>query len=73
MEKRWNSMEQTLIRERKYNGRYVAIKDFNDNVVIADGENPNDVYELAVKKGYPDPVILYIPLKDMVHIYNGST
>ena len=62
-------MKQTLIKERKYNGRYVAIKDFNDSVVIADGENPNEVYKSAVKKGYPDPVVLYVPLKDMVHIY----
>ena len=62
-------MEQTLIREKKYNGRYVAIKDFNDSFVITDGENPKEVYELAVKKGYPDPVILYVPLKDMVQIY----
>ncbi len=62
-------MKQTLIKERKYNGRYVTIKDFNDSVVIADGENPNEVYESAVNKVYPDPVVLYIPLKDMVHIY----
>ena len=62
-------MEQTLIREKKYNVRYVAIKDFNDSVVITDGEDPQEVYELAVKKGYPDPVILYVPLKDMVQIY----
>jgi len=62
-------MEQTLIGERKYNGRYVAIKDFNDHIVIADGEDPQEVYELALKKGYPNPVILYVPLKDMVQIY----
>jgi hypothetical protein len=62
-------MEQTLIRERKYNGRYVALKDFDDHVVIADGNDPQEVYELAVKKGYPDPVIIYVPLKDMVQIY----
>ncbi len=62
-------MKQTLIKERKYNGRYVAIKDFNDSVVIADGENPNEVFESAVNKGYPDPVVLYLPLKDMVQIY----
>ena len=54
-------MEQTLIRERKYNGRYVALKDFDDHVVIADGNDPKEVYELAVKKGYPDPVILSSP------------
>jgi hypothetical protein len=62
-------MEQTLIKERKYNGRYVALKDFDDHVVIADGTDPKEVYELAVKKGCPDPVLLYVPVKDMVQIY----
>ena len=62
-------MEQALIGERKYNGRYVAIKDFNDHIVVADGKDPQEVYELALKKGCPDPVILYVPLKDMVQIY----
>jgi hypothetical protein len=62
-------MEQTLITERKYNGRYVAIRDFKDNTVISDGETPQEVYEKAIEKGFSDPVILFVPLKDMVQIY----
>ncbi|MFZ5799912.1 MAG: DUF5678 domain-containing protein [Candidatus Omnitrophota bacterium] len=62
-------MEQTLIKERKYNGRYVAIKDFNDYTVIADGKDPQEVFEKAARGGYKDPVILFVPLKDMVQIY----
>ncbi|MBM3249081.1 MAG: hypothetical protein FJZ10_06675 [Candidatus Omnitrophica bacterium] len=62
-------MEQTLIKDRKYNGRYVAIKDFNDNTVIADGKDPQETYEKALKNGYKDPVILFVPFKDMVQIY----
>ncbi|MFH1173060.1 MAG: DUF5678 domain-containing protein [bacterium] len=62
-------MEQTLITERKYNGRYVAIIDFKDNTVISDGKDPVEAYEKAIKKGFLDPVILFVPLKDMVQIY----
>ena len=62
-------MEQTLITERKYNGRYVAIKDFKDSTVLADGGSPQEVYEKAIEKGFNDPVILFVPLKDMVQIY----
>jgi len=62
-------MAQTLIKEKKYNGRYVAIEDFDNNVVIGSGDNPNEAYEAAVKKGYSNPVILYVPVKDMVQIY----
>ena len=62
-------MEQVLIKENKYNGRYVATKDFGESAVIADGKDPKEVYDKAVKLGYSNPVILFIPAKDMVQIY----
>lgn len=62
-------MEQTLITEAKYNGRYVAIKDFRDGTVIGDGKDPQEAYEKAIKKGFVEPVILFVPYKDMVQIY----
>jgi hypothetical protein len=62
-------MGQTLIKETKYNGRYVALEDFGSNIVVASGDNPKDAYEIAVKKGYSSPVILYVPVKNMVQIY----
>jgi len=62
-------MEHTLIKERKYNGRYVAMKNFGDNTIIADGKNPHEVYEKAVQRGCSVPVVVYIPIKGMVQIY----
>lgn len=61
-------MKQVVL-DSKYNGRYIAIKDFENNVVIADGKDPKEAYEIAVKKGYVDPVILYVPVKNTVQIY----
>lgn len=62
-------MEQMLITESKYNGRYVAIKDFKEGTVISDGKDPQEAYEKAVEKGFNDPVILFVPYKGMAQIY----
>ncbi len=62
-------MEQTLLKDTKYNGRYVALRDFNDPTVLADGGDPQEVYAQAVKNGCAEPVILFVPSKDMVQIY----
>ena len=62
-------MGQVLIKENKYNGRYAAIKDFNDATVISDGKYPKEVYDNAIKQGCPNPAILFIPAKDIVQMY----
>jgi hypothetical protein len=62
-------MEQVLIKEKKYNGRYVALKDYETHDVIADGKDPQEAYETATKKGCNDPVIVYVPVEGMVQIY----
>ena len=62
-------MEQVLIKEKKYCGQYVIIKDFDEPTVIAYGDDPQKIYEEAIRKGYPEPVILFVPAKDMVQIY----
>lgn len=64
-------MAQTLISETKYSGRYVAVKGFNDNTVVGDGKDPQEAYDKALKRGVVDPVILFVPLKDMVQIYQA--
>ena len=62
-------MKQVLIKEGKYNGQYVAVKDFNKPIVVANGTNPEKVYKDAVKKGIQDPVLIFVPAKNMVQIY----
>ena len=62
-------MEQVLIKEKKFEGRYVALEDIDHPLPIADGKSPDEVYESAVKKGFSDPLILYVPLHGMVQIY----
>jgi len=62
-------MNNVLVRDEKYNGRYVALKDFDDSTIVSDGNDPKEAFENAVKKGVLEPVILYIPVKGMVQIY----
>lgn len=62
-------MVQTLIKDSGYEGRYVALKSFEDSTVISDGITPQEAYEQAIKKGFARPVLVFVPLKDMVQIY----
>ena len=62
-------MDQVLIKDKKYAGEYVVIKDFDDPSVISHGEDPQKIYEEAIKKGYAEPVILFVPSSDIVQIY----
>ncbi len=62
-------MAQALLKDEKLEGRFVAIKDFDDVVVIADGKNPDEAYSKAFEKGVRDPVVFYVPLKGMLHIH----
>lgn len=62
-------MEQILIKEKKFEGKYVALEDAAHPSPIADGEDPQEVYETAVKKGFRAPLIVYVPVQGMIHIY----
>ena len=62
-------MKNVLVNESKYTGRYVAVKDFQDDTVISDAETPQEAYEKALERGFGDPVILFVPYKNMVQIY----
>ena len=60
----------TLVQDgEKYGGQYVATRSFQDKEVISFGTDPLKVFEEAKRRGIEDPVIFYVPRKDMVHIY----
>lgn len=62
-------MKQALIKEKKYQGKYVAVKNMKDTKVIASGRTLKITFEKAVKKGLVKPLLIYVPEKDSVHIY----
>ena len=57
-----------LVKNKKYEGKYVAMPSFNDRKVIASGKDATKVFERASQKGYNTPVILYAPKKDEIFI-----
>jgi hypothetical protein len=62
-------MERILVTTDEFNGRYVAMKGIDDNTIVGVGEDPEKALKDAESKGFKDPVLLYIPEKDLVHIY----
>jgi len=62
-------MEEALITTDKFNGRYVAMKSFDDNTIVGVGDDPEKALEDTQGKGFKDPVLLYIPEQDIIHIY----
>ena len=62
-------MKKVLVNSDQYNGRYVAMKSFDDHTVIGVGEDPETAIKEALSKGFDNPVLLYIPEKEIVHIY----
>jgi len=62
-------MEKVLVNSDQYNGRYVAMRSFDDHTIIGVGEDPETAIKEALSKGFDNPVLLYIPEKEIVHIY----
>jgi len=62
-------MKNVLINTDKYNGLYVAMKSFDDHTIIGTGIDPRKALKDAEKKGIKDPVILYVPEEEVIHIY----
>jgi len=60
---------EALIKESKYEGKYVAFSPSEGNKVIASGQNPSAVIEKARKKGVSVPAIVFVPKKDVAYIY----
>ena len=54
---------------KQYGGQYVAVKSFSNREVISHGKQPNAVLKAANKKGYSEPVLIFVPKRGMIHIY----
>jgi hypothetical protein len=58
-----------LVADRKYEGKYVALKSFTDNTVLCFGDDPVDVMKRARTGRTEEPVIVFIPEHNTSHIY----
>lgn len=60
---------EILVVDRKYEGKYVALKSFTDNTVLAFGDDPVEVMKHAGKGESAEPVIVFIPEHNMSYVY----
>jgi len=67
--KKGEIMEKLLVSSEEYNGRYVAVKSFDDNTIVGVGDDPERALDDAERKGFKNPVLLYVPERDVVQIY----
>ena len=65
-------MTKILVNSNKYDGQYIAMPSTEDNTIVGSGDTPNEALDEAKKKGYQTPFLLYVPDKDLVHIYYDS-
>lgn len=54
---------------KKYVGKFVATRSFNDKNVVASGNDPQKVISRASQKGCNSPVVFFVPNKDVLRIY----
>ena len=57
-----------LSQEKKYEGKYVALKSFVDNTVVACGTKPEKVLKKAMQE-VGEPVIVFVPKHNLGCIY----
>jgi hypothetical protein len=62
-------MEKVLVNSDKYNGQYVAMISAEDNTIVGSGSTPEEALNEAIKEGVQAPFLLYVPEREVVHIY----
>ncbi|MCL0066225.1 DUF5678 domain-containing protein [Dehalococcoidia bacterium] len=62
-------MEKVLVNSDEYNGQYVAMASREDNTIVGSGSTPEEALSEARKEGIQTPFLLYVPERDVVHIY----
>lgn len=53
----------------RYKGEYVALNNANERKVLCHGENIEEVMNKAIEKGVKEPVMVFVPKKNVTYIY----
>ena len=61
--------KHVLVKDEKYEGKYVAMKSILDQEVVAYGDNPVDVVNEAKQQGFDSPLLAYVPPKDIGFVF----
>jgi hypothetical protein len=60
---------QVLVTQEEYQGKFVALRSFLDNEIVASGANPEIVAEEAEVNGADSAVIMYVPDNSLACVY----
>ena len=61
---------QILLKDdSKYTGKYVALDNLTNKNVVSSGIRLSTAMRNAKEKGVRNPIIIYVPEKNMTHIY----
>jgi hypothetical protein len=63
------SWHTCIVPDKKMLGKFVALRSFADNTVVASGMDAGRVMQTAQHKGVESPVVMFIPPKKMVCMY----
>ena len=58
-----------IVPDKKMLGKFVALRSFADNTVVASGTDAVRVMQAARRKGVESPVVMFVPAKKMVCLY----
>lgn len=58
-----------IVPDKRMLGKFVALRSFIDNTVVAFGVDAGTVIKMAQGKGVATPVVMFIPPKKMVCMY----
>jgi hypothetical protein len=61
--------DNILVKDRKYEGQYVAMRSLTNKEVVASGNDPSQVLKQARAKGAAAPVIVFVPKPNITLIY----
>ena len=61
--------KRILVENKKYAGKFVAMKSFTNRTIISSGTTPREVIKRAKEKGVKNPLIHYVPEKNRINIY----
>jgi hypothetical protein len=62
-------MEKVLLSGSAPQGCYVALKSKTESITVGKGKDPQEALNDAASKGYPNPILVYVPEKNSVYIY----
>lgn len=65
-------IKNTLVLDRRYAGKYVALRDFNNRRIAASDKDPLRAMKKAEEKGVKNPLVVFVPKPGTTYIYNAA-